>query len=127
MSNLGVHAVLRAFLGVPGVRCERAFWPAATSCIDADGFAGVEPESDPGAGELLSGLVEGGNRSSSTSVRSRFPEGAGRSLESDAPLFDFDVVAFSVSFEGDYFNLVRLLAAGGVPVLACERGEDAPL
>lgn len=48
------------------------------------------------------------------------------SLESRTPLRDFGVVAFSVSFEGDYVNLVQMLASGGVPPLRSDRdGDDA--
>ena len=55
------------------------------------------------------------------------PTEPGRSYETGTPLSDFDVVAFSVSFEDDYFNLVSLLSAGGVPVMAEDRGEGDPL
>jgi len=37
-----------------------------------------------------------------------------RSLESNRPLRDFPVVIFSIPFEGDYVNVVRILLAGGV-------------
>ncbi|MGZ8458980.1 MAG: radical SAM protein, partial [Candidatus Deferrimicrobiaceae bacterium] len=36
-------------------------------------------------------------------------------LESSRTLSDFDVVAFSLSYENDLLNLPALLAAGGVP------------
>ncbi len=49
------------------------------------------------------------------------------SLESQRPLSDFDVLAFSVSYELDYFNIVKLLRAGSIPLLAAERGERYPL
>ena len=53
--------------------------------------------------------------------------GAGRSLETATPLSEFDVVAFSVSFEDDLLNLVAMLDAGGIPLLASDRGEGDPL
>ncbi len=84
MSNLGFQAALAAFRGIPGVRCERAFW-------------------DP------------------TDAR------RGRSLESGTPLSAFDVVAFSVSFEGDFLVVPALLAAGGIPVASADRSVDDPL
>src|SRR5689334_23573445 len=40
------------------------------------------------------------------------------SLESQTPIADFDVVAFSVSFEWDYTNVVTLLRRAGIPVYA---------
>ncbi len=49
------------------------------------------------------------------------------SLESQRPLADFAVLAFSVSFEMDYFNVVDLLRRAGIPPLAEERDESHPL
>ncbi len=49
------------------------------------------------------------------------------SLESHRPLRDFDLVGFSVTYEGDFINVVRLLTMSGIPVRAAERGGDGPL
>ncbi len=49
------------------------------------------------------------------------------SLESSAPLDYFPVVAFSIAYEMDYFNLVSLLRAAGIPPRAVERDETHPL
>jgi len=50
-----------------------------------------------------------------------------RSLEQDRPLGDFDVVAFSLSFEADYVHVLDCLALAGIPLWRRERGVDAPL
>ncbi len=50
-----------------------------------------------------------------------------RSLESSAPLDYFPVVAFSIAYEMDFFNLVALLRAAGIPPRAAERDETHPL
>jgi radical SAM superfamily enzyme YgiQ (UPF0313 family) len=50
-----------------------------------------------------------------------------RTLESRRRLSDFDIVAFSVSFENDYVELVRLIRVAGLPLLAAERGAPHPL
>ncbi len=50
-----------------------------------------------------------------------------RSLEHDRPLGDFDVVAFSLSFEADYVHVLDCLALSGIPTWRRERGPDAPL
>jgi radical SAM superfamily enzyme YgiQ (UPF0313 family) len=50
-----------------------------------------------------------------------------RSLERDRPLGDFDVVAFSLSFEADYVHVLDCLALAGVPLWRRERGAGAPL
>src|SRR4029078_8046024 len=48
-------------------------------------------------------------------------------LESRPPVGDFDVIAFSVSFEWDYVNVLTLLRLAGVPRYASERSERHPL
>jgi radical SAM superfamily enzyme YgiQ (UPF0313 family) len=48
-------------------------------------------------------------------------------LESQTPVGEFDVVAFSVSFEWDYVNLLTLLRLAGIPRYAAERGPHHPL
>ena len=49
------------------------------------------------------------------------------SLESQQGLQDFSVLGASLSFELDLLNLVEMLRRAGLPVLAAERGEYAPL
>jgi radical SAM superfamily enzyme YgiQ (UPF0313 family) len=56
--------------------------------------------------------------------------GAGKvlfSLESQSPLDNFDIVAFSLSFENDYPNILAILEAGRIPLLQKDRGDDCPL
>ena len=48
-------------------------------------------------------------------------------LESQTPAGDFDVIAFSVSFEWDYVNVLTLLRLAGIPRYAAERGLQHPL
>jgi len=48
-------------------------------------------------------------------------------LESGRPLTDYTVIAFSVTYELDYFNVVSILRASGIPILAKERDESHPL
>jgi len=48
-------------------------------------------------------------------------------MESLRPLTDFAVLAFSVSYELDYFNVVRMLKASGIPLYAKDRDETHPL
>jgi radical SAM superfamily enzyme YgiQ (UPF0313 family) len=50
-----------------------------------------------------------------------------RSLESGTPVRDFDVLAFSVSFEWDYTNVVSMLRLAGIPVRADARTRHDPL
>jgi radical SAM superfamily enzyme YgiQ (UPF0313 family) len=48
-------------------------------------------------------------------------------LESQTPVNEFDVFAFSVSFEWDYTNVVTMLRLAGLPVYAADRGPRHPL
>ena len=48
-------------------------------------------------------------------------------LESQRPLTDFAAVAFSISFEGDYPQVLQILEGARIPLLAGERGPGDPL
>jgi len=48
-------------------------------------------------------------------------------IESQTPVRDFDVVAFSVSFEWDYTNVLTLLRLSDIPLRASERDYRHPL
>jgi len=49
------------------------------------------------------------------------------SLETQRPLADFDIIAFSTSFEPDYLNIPLLLKLSRIPVWSSERGDSHPL
>ncbi len=49
------------------------------------------------------------------------------SLESQRPVRDFDILAFSVSFEHDYLNVLEMLRLAGIRVDKKDRGPDDPL
>jgi hypothetical protein len=49
------------------------------------------------------------------------------SLESQAPMGKFDLVAFSLSFENDYPNILTILDLGKIPILADARDDSHPL
>jgi radical SAM superfamily enzyme YgiQ (UPF0313 family) len=50
-----------------------------------------------------------------------------RSFEQDRAVRDFDLVAFSISFESDYLHVLDCLALAGIPLWRRERGPHAPL
>jgi len=50
-----------------------------------------------------------------------------RSLESNQPLNKFDIVAFTLQYEEDYPNVVRMLLKSGIPPRIENRREDDPL
>src|SRR5438477_3453000 len=69
-----------------------------------------------------------------TADRAFLPDGARRdwprtlrSLERDRPLGDFDLVAFSISFEADYVHVLDCLARAGIPLWRRDRGAGGPL
>jgi len=49
------------------------------------------------------------------------------SLESKRPLREFDILAFSVSFENDYPNVAQMLKLAQIPFMARERIHGEPL
>jgi radical SAM family uncharacterized protein len=49
------------------------------------------------------------------------------SLESQRPLSDFDIVAFSVSYENDYPNILKILDMARITLDASQRREKEPL
>ncbi len=49
------------------------------------------------------------------------------SLETQSRVRDFDMVAFSISFETDYLNMARMLQLSGVPVWSKDRTHFDPL
>jgi len=61
--------------------------------------------------------------------RAFLPEipGPAASVESNSSLEDFDIIAFSISFENDYLNLLTLLKDAGIPLLSSQRNEAHPL
>jgi len=50
-----------------------------------------------------------------------------RSLEGNLKLASFDIIAFSISFENDYVNLVSLLQDAGIPLKSSDRNKFHPL
>ena len=49
------------------------------------------------------------------------------SLESQRPLSDFQLIGFSVTYEGDYVNVLRLLDLAKIPLRAGDRRPHDPL
>src|SRR5216683_3812803 len=62
--------------------------------------------------------------------REHFKSGAERlvSFERGRPLSDFDILAFSISFETDYLNVLSVLKMAGIPTRRSDRaGRNFPL
>src|SRR2546423_574776 len=57
----------------------------------------------------------------------RRTDGVPFSLESQRPLTDFHMLGFSVTYEGDYINVLRLLTLAGIPLRAAMRRPHDPL
>src|SRR5262249_38211054 len=102
MANLGFQAMYELFNRIPEVSCERVFLP--DSINSGRGTRSIDEMHED--------------------ERARTPL---FSLESQTPVRDFDVIAFSISFETDYVNMARMLQISGVPVWAKDRTEQDPL
>jgi radical SAM superfamily enzyme YgiQ (UPF0313 family) len=96
MSNLGFLLVHSGINARPDALCERVFLA---------GPGGQRTVAPPGG----RGVASAGGRAE------------GRALESGRPLSEFDVVAFSLSYENDLLNVPAILAGGGVPPLREDR------
>ncbi|MGB4294118.1 MAG: radical SAM protein [Smithellaceae bacterium] len=49
------------------------------------------------------------------------------SIENQKPVTEFDILAFSISFENDYPNILKIMGQAKIPFLAAERSKDYPL
>ena len=50
-----------------------------------------------------------------------------RSLETNSPLADFDIVSFSLQYEQDYFNVLKILREANIPLRREDRTSKDPL
>ena len=117
MANLGFQAMYELFNRIPGVSCERAFLPdSVRSPTVREGPARKRALANARTSYTLDEMQE--------YERTRTPL---LSLESQTPIRDFDVVAFSISFETDYLNMARMMQLSGVPVWAKDRTLHDPL
>lgn len=48
-------------------------------------------------------------------------------LSSEIPVQEFDVVGFSISYEPDYINFLKIMELAGIPLLSSGRDESHPL
>ena len=115
MANLGFQAMYEIFNNIPEVSCERVFLPDNASRLSR-GSSGYDVTSHGRAVDTINELGE--------YERTRTPL---LSLESQTPVRDFDVVAFSISFETDYVNMARMLQMSGIPVWFRDRTKHDPL
>lgn len=109
MCNLGFQALYGLLNGRSDVVCERAF--AEPPLVGGDAgradWTGDEEYRLPGAQASLGPLPV--------------------SVESARPLDHFAALAFTLSFELDYFNVPDMLKRAGIPPLAADRDERHPL
>jgi radical SAM superfamily enzyme YgiQ (UPF0313 family) len=109
MCNLGFQSVYSLFNSARGFVCERVF---------------AEP--------VLIGSRSAGRGDWTGDDRYQIEHrlqatGEPLSVESQRPLSDFNVVAFSLSFELDYFNVGDMLRRAGIPPLSVDRTETDPI
>ena len=109
MCNLGFQALYGLLNARPDVVCERAFAepPLVSGDAGRGDWTGDEQYHLPG-GQTSPGPLP-------------------LSLESGRPLDEFAALAFTLSFELDYFNVPDLLRRAGLPPLAADRDESHPI
>jgi hypothetical protein len=49
------------------------------------------------------------------------------SMESRTPVHEFDIIAFSLSFENDYPNILKILKLSKIPFFSMQRSNAEPL
>ncbi len=132
MANLGFQAMYEIFNRIPEVSCERVFLPdgirspRVSKGSDNDR---VLPIDHPSRAARLRTPV---SRASDMLVLDEMREYEKTrtpllSLESQTAVRDFDVLAFSISFETDYLNMARMMQMSAVPVWAKDRSRHDPL
>ncbi len=99
MSNLGLHSVYALFNNDPRYLCERAFLP--------EGSGGIKNWNEAAEYEKTGTRL--------------------LTLESQSVVRDFDIIAFTASFEKDYVNIPAILGLAGVPVFSVDRNGSHPL
>ena len=135
MANLGFQAMYELFNNIAEVSCERVFLPDSGRSVSvSEGSVSTRTLSNKRANTEHSRYSSGYDqapRKSDSAIdelreyeRTRTPL---LSLESQSPVRDFDVIAFSISFETDYVNMARMLQMSGVPLWSKDRTERDPL
>ena len=100
MSSLGFQVICHEINQHSDASCERAFFSI-----------------DGSSESLAYGAAASGDS------RDAMP----RSFETQRLLSEFDIIGFSVSFELDYFNVVKVLHTAKIPLRAKDRGIGDPL
>src|SRR5205085_1086612 len=109
MCNLGFQSVYSLFNSARGFVCERVF---AEPVLVGSRSAGRGDWTGDETYQIEQRLAASGEP---------------LSVESQRPLADFAVVAFSLSFELDYFNIGDVLRRAGIAPLAQDRQEMDPI
>jgi len=110
MSSLGYQTIYGQLNRYKEVVCERVFWEAVEQDENGTYQVYYDHAAPPTALERMKGQK-------SLIV----------SLESQRKLTDFACIAFSISFEPDFFHVVQMLRAAGIPLRSSERDERYPL
>jgi radical SAM superfamily enzyme YgiQ (UPF0313 family) len=135
MANLGFQAMYEIFNHIPEVSCERVFLPDSVRSPSVSEGSSANRALPRGRTSNTKHPRNGSgyDQAYAKSVRSDEMREYERtrtpllSLESQTPVRDFDVVAFSISFETDYVNMARMLQLSGVPVWSKDRTGRDPL
>jgi len=115
MSNLGFQSVYALFNAHEHVVCHRFFLPAIKKKQSGHGRG---RRRSPRERDLFLKAKKEDLTSTSDSLLT--------SVETGMPLSDYDIIAFSVSFENDYLNLISILKKNHIPLRSREERCFAP-
>src|SRR5437763_13487093 len=137
MANLGFQAMYELFNNIPEISCERVFLPDSGRSVKvSEGSVSTRTLSHKRVSNTEhsrngSGYDVQSPRKSDIAIdelreyqRTRAPL---LSLESPTTVRDFDVIAFSISFETDYVYMAPMLQMSGVPLWSKDRTARDPL
>lgn len=113
MSSLGFQSVYGLFNDESSVSCHRFFLPDRSDIKRRADIDRLVRERTPKGGRV--------------NDREAAAFGEPTSCETGIPLSSCDIVAFSVSFENDYINIISILRNSAIPPRASDRTSSHPL
>ena len=122
MSNLGFQTVYALFNAHSHVACHRFFLPEKGRELKKD-----TPRKKPAHPEDIKAIPHTQRHGIKPTRRVDKHPGIPQSIETGMPLSLYDIIAFSLSFENDYLNLITLLRSARLPTRAADRDDNHPL
>ncbi|MBF0258461.1 MAG: radical SAM protein [Desulfamplus sp.] len=127
MSNLGFQSVYGLLNDNENVSCHRFFLPDRADAKQSGTETRQRKNSSDGNKTIRDSLASFQKRSLTSSKKDCMGSSEElTSIETQMPLSCCDVIAFSVSFENDYINIVSILKNAGIPPRTSDRKSSHP-